>query len=195
MKLKDYKKEIETDLQSRIQSISSLLKSIDIETLQQRKLVYDYLVSRTDCRFVSRADEFEDIIAVVSYFSEQVPEFHSLSQSFVKGHLDNIQQAFTSVEGKGEISLKNSIPLEKDKGLARAVESSILSHSAIENTEELVRDFLCIFVPSATEIYDALIGLITDVETEDELLKGHIFMNFEKITPSLDLIRSERFEA
>lgn len=192
MHISELQKEICDDIQDRVKRLSRFVTESDVESLRQRKIIFDYLIARSDSTIKHRIKELDDIIHIVGYFTEQVPEFYRLSHSFAKNHAHLASDAFNefSSEDLG-VDIRNEIVLEKSEKISNAIQHSVNSYAAVANTEAFSQDFLAVFIPASIEIYDALISLITDANTDVRILKGIIFMHFEEIIPTLDLLRDD----
>lgn len=191
MKLEDLQREVASNAEDRIRSLTDIVKASDVETLEQRKLIFDYLLARAN-KQSNLLREFEDVIYIVGHFADQIPEFYSLSQSFSKSHAKIIKDAFESLAPEDRsIDLRNTIAIEKDARINSSIDKTMMSFSAVYNTESFVRNFIAVFIESAIEIYDALIGLMTGDESNSTLLKGTAYYHFEIISNSLDYLRSE----
>lgn len=194
MKIADYKKEAFADAEARKERIFHLVRKSDVDTLRQRKTIFDYLYQRADKQTLNNLSEFDDIIHVVGHFSEQIPDFYKLSHAFVEQNRQAMERTLKTLDERDEdISFKNEIVLEKSERHINALSGSMRNLMSIANVELLTESFTAAFIPPAIAIYESLIALINDFNDPEDH-RAHIYKHFDLIVPSLDTLKEDFFK-
>lgn len=189
MKASNYKAELLTDVEHRLEHIQSLVTRIDVDLLKQRRSIFEYIYTRSEDSQKQSIKEFDDILHMVNYFSNQIPDFYRLTKDFTSQHSKRLQESFQNFEQKNEnFDFNNQVAAEKSKEFELFLERILVSHSAIVNAEELNETFMAVFIPCATNIYEALIGIM-NYHDDQKSLKQSVYDNWGVILPSLEILK------